>query len=233
MGKQTSASIYRTLLGQILNRALSEGSRLPVEQDLATQFGASRSTVRKAIDQLRQDGLVISRQGDGNFVTGMDAADTFPLRIDADGSFDDIFVLRRLLDGQAAADAATNRDVVTLENMTRSNDVFESELSASEVDMVAIRRADIEFHSAIAMASSNRMLQDLIRGFAPTVVPYWRAWMELEQVQQRKLVADTLFEHKMIHNAIEAGDPIIAEAAMRRHFQTNHTRYERLFDNVP
>ena len=124
MGKQTSASIYRTLLGQILNRALPDGSRLPVEQDLATQFGASRSTVRKAIDQLRQDGLVISRQGDGNFVTGMDAADTFPLRIDADGSFDDIFALRRLLDGQAAADAATNSAIVTLENMTRSNDVF-------------------------------------------------------------------------------------------------------------
>ena len=55
----------------------------------------------------------------------------------------------------------------------------------------------------------------------------------LEQVQQRKLVVNTLFEHKMIHNAIEAGDPVIAEAAMRRHFQTNHTRYERLFDNVP
>lgn len=233
MGKQTSASIYRTLLGQILNRALPDGSRLAVEQDLATQFGASRSTVRKAIDQLRQDGLVISRQGDGNFVTGMDATDTFPLRIDADGSFDDIFALRRLLDGQAAADAATHGDDVTLENMTRSNDVFERELSASEVDMIAIRRADIEFHSAIALASSNRMLQDLIRGFAPTVVPYWRAWMELEQVQQRKLVVNTLFEHKMIHNAIEAGDPVIAEAAMRRHFQTNHTRYERLFDNVP
>ena len=115
--------------------------------------------------------------------------------------------------------------------MTRSFEVFESELSAAEVDIIAIRRADIEFHSAISKASPNRMLQDLIRSFAPTVVPYWRAWLDLEQAQKRKLVADTLSEHKMIHAAIEAGDPGIAEAAMRRHFQTNQKRYERLFEN--
>ena len=232
MSRQSSTSIYRTLLGEILDRTLPDGARLPKEQDLATRFGASRSTVRKAIDQLRQDGLIISRQGDGNYITGMDAADTYLLRVEAAGTFDDIFAMRRLLDAHAAADAAVHRSDSTLERMANSLVAFEDQQRADSVDMVAIRRADIEFHSAISMASPNRMLQDLIHSFAPTVVPYWRAWMELEQVQQKKLVSDTLAEHRMIFTAIEAGDPIIAEAAMRRHFQTNQSRYERLFDSL-
>ncbi len=212
-----------------MDRTLADGARLAKEQDLATRFGASRSTVRKAIDQLRQDGLIVSRQGDGNYITGMDAGDIFPVRIDASGTFDDIFALRRLLDGHAAADAAVHRNDSALERMAASLDAFESQQRAPGIDMIAIRRADIEFHNAISMASPNRMLQDFIHSFAPTVVPYWRAWMELEQVQQQKLVSDTLAEHRMIFTAIEAGDPVIAEAAMRRHFQTNQTRYERLF----
>lgn len=232
MGRQSSTSIYRTLLGEVLNRTLADGTRLPKEQDLATRFGASRSTVRKAIDQLRQDGLIVSRQGDGNYITGMDAGDTYPLRIEASGSFDDIFALRRLLDGHAAADAAIHRDDSALERMAKSLEAFEDQQNAHCVDMIAVRRADIEFHTAISKASPNRMLQDLIYSFAPTVVPYWRAWMELEQVQQKKLVSDTLAEHRMIFTAIDAGDPVIAEAAMRRHFQTNQSRYERLFDSL-
>ena len=231
MARQTSASVYRILLTQILNNSLVDGSRLPTEQALAGEFGASRSTIRKAIDRLRQDGLVISRQGDGNYVTGLGAADPLAVRIDVDGSFDDVFAVRRLLDGQLAADAAQNNGELTLNRLSGSIKMFEREMESAEIDMINIRRADIEFHGAIADASGNRMLRELVRGFAPAVVPYWRAWIELEQSQKRKLVADTLAEHTMIYSAIEAGNPQIAEASMRHHFQTNHVRYRRLFKN--
>jgi GntR family transcriptional regulator len=46
------------------------GALLPSESELSAQFGASRVTVRKALESLRAEGLVDSRQGYGWFVAG-------------------------------------------------------------------------------------------------------------------------------------------------------------------
>ena len=43
---------------------------LPAERDLATDFAVSRITVRKALDALVADGLLVRRQGAGTFVAG-------------------------------------------------------------------------------------------------------------------------------------------------------------------
>jgi GntR family transcriptional regulator len=44
------------------------GSVLPSEADLSARFGASRVTVRRALELVRDDGLVAARQGFGWFV---------------------------------------------------------------------------------------------------------------------------------------------------------------------
>ncbi len=49
-------------------RASAPGGVLPSEAELVEQFGASRVTVRKALEQLRSEGLVTSRRGAGWFV---------------------------------------------------------------------------------------------------------------------------------------------------------------------
>lgn len=56
------------LRAQIGSGALQPGERLPSEPDLATEFDASRNTVRLAIALLINQGLVVSRQGLGTFV---------------------------------------------------------------------------------------------------------------------------------------------------------------------
>lgn len=48
---------------------LSDGVRLPAERHLATALSVSRSTVTSALDELRADGLVASRQGSGTVVS--------------------------------------------------------------------------------------------------------------------------------------------------------------------
>jgi len=47
---------------------LGPDDALPPERDLATQFNVSRITVRKAIDGLVSEGLLVRRQGSGTFV---------------------------------------------------------------------------------------------------------------------------------------------------------------------
>ena len=46
------------------------GQRLPSEFDLGELFGVSRTTIRKAISNLIQQGLVRSQRGKGSFVSG-------------------------------------------------------------------------------------------------------------------------------------------------------------------
>jgi GntR family transcriptional regulator len=53
---------------QITSSVLEPGERLPSEPDLATEYDASRNTVRLAIALLINQGLVVSRQGLGTFV---------------------------------------------------------------------------------------------------------------------------------------------------------------------
>ena len=58
------------LRDQISAGALAGGAVLPSEAELAGSYGVSRVTVRKALDVLREEGLVASRQGFGWFVAG-------------------------------------------------------------------------------------------------------------------------------------------------------------------
>lgn len=52
----------------IRDRVLTQDEAIPAERDLASEFGVSRITVRKAIDALAGDGLVVRRRGAGTFV---------------------------------------------------------------------------------------------------------------------------------------------------------------------
>ena len=62
--------LQRALRGAIENRVIGPDDALPPERDLAEEFGVSRITVRKALDALVNEGLLIRRQGAGTFVAG-------------------------------------------------------------------------------------------------------------------------------------------------------------------
>ena len=60
--------LQRALRHAIETRVLGPDDALPPERDLATDFSISRITVRKAIDGLVREGLLVRRQGSGTFV---------------------------------------------------------------------------------------------------------------------------------------------------------------------
>jgi GntR family transcriptional regulator len=61
--------LQRALRQAIENRTLAPDDALPAERDLAAEFGVSRITVRKALVGLVAEGLLVRRQGSGNFVS--------------------------------------------------------------------------------------------------------------------------------------------------------------------
>jgi GntR family transcriptional regulator len=56
------------LRAQLTIGDFSPGSKLPSEKELMDHWGVSSRTIRVALDQLRAEGLVVSRQGSGVFV---------------------------------------------------------------------------------------------------------------------------------------------------------------------
>ena len=61
--------LQRVLRAAIDNRILASDEALPAERDLAAEFNVSRITVRKALAGLVAEGLLLRRQGAGNFVS--------------------------------------------------------------------------------------------------------------------------------------------------------------------
>ncbi|MFO1402724.1 MAG: GntR family transcriptional regulator [Steroidobacteraceae bacterium] len=61
--------LQRALRAAIDNRILASDEALPAERDLAADFNVSRITVRKALAGLVAEGLLLRRQGAGNFVS--------------------------------------------------------------------------------------------------------------------------------------------------------------------
>lgn len=62
---------YLNLAAAIRQEILSglpANAQLPSEPELAARFGAARATIRRALAELQQEGLITSRQGAGTFV---------------------------------------------------------------------------------------------------------------------------------------------------------------------
>ena len=62
------AQLYGILRGQVLRGELAPGDLIPAESVLVATYGVSRITVRTALEQLVQDGLIDRRRGRGSFV---------------------------------------------------------------------------------------------------------------------------------------------------------------------
>ena len=59
------------LLGLVVDGTFQPGERLPAEIDLAAQLGISRPTLREALLNLEQEGVVVRKHGVGTFVASM------------------------------------------------------------------------------------------------------------------------------------------------------------------
>ena len=66
--RQASQQIANKLRAAILTQRFAPGDRLPSQPDLATRYGVARETVKRALDLLRAERLIVSRQGSGAFV---------------------------------------------------------------------------------------------------------------------------------------------------------------------
>lgn len=137
MAQAKYQQIADRLRDQIESGALQPGERLPSEPELVRQFDASRNTVRLALALLTNQGLVVTRQGLGTFVSEPARPFTALLsRVHVQPSGESASTLLPEI-SNAQAQAQTSRQVV--EKSPASAGVAEK-LEIAAGDLVVIRR---------------------------------------------------------------------------------------------
>ena len=106
--------IKDTLLAQIKSGVYTCGQQIPTESALADIFSVSRVTIRKALKELEQDGLLIRHRGRGTFV----ADHSLRRNISENSSFTQICQFAGLVPGartiKSVIEDATDSDVKEL-----------------------------------------------------------------------------------------------------------------------
>ncbi|MFE7893151.1 FadR/GntR family transcriptional regulator [Streptomyces sp. NPDC057412] len=192
--------------GMIVSGALRPGDRLPKESELAAALGLSRNSLREAVRALSLIRVLDVRQGDGTYVTGLDAqslleALSFVVDFHRDDTVLEFLAVRRILEPAATAMAAARIDEGRLDALAEGLDRLGDDPSVEE--LVA---SDLEFHRAVVACAGNSVLCSLLDGLSgPTARA--RIWRGLTQ---EDAVRRTLYEHRAILAALRDRD---AEAA--------------------
>lgn len=226
----------RNLAGEVVKRIadairggwLEPGARLPTEQELMAALGVSRTVVREAVAALRADGLVTTRQGSGAFVAA--DASRVPFRIDPEGlsSIDDVLEvmeLRLAIEVEAVALAAERIAPARLAPIRRALRAVEAALRKGRGAI----EEDFAFHRAIATASGNARIAELLEFLGRHVIPRQSVRVSVTSPdEQRQYLLRIQEEHGRIFDAVAKGDPAEARKAMRTHLTRSLKRYRRL-----
>ena len=218
LGKVSRGPHLPTLVASSLTREIAQGrlkpgDQLPTEQALASTFGVSRNVVREAIARLRSEGRVWSQQGRGAFVSETTAASV--LKIEHDDSqpvdaFIALFQFRSILEVHGTALAARLR---TQADLARMRDAVEA-MATAIYGSVAWLNGDVEFHQAIAGATHNTYVMQVV-GFVSERVR--ESILAVGEHRSDDMAQVTEREHRRILAAIEAQDEAAARQAMVAH----------------
>jgi DNA-binding FadR family transcriptional regulator len=222
-----SAGIYQRIFELIVSGELAVNARLPTEAELSRRFGASRPVVREALARLRDDGVIVSRQGSGSYVKRR--PDVAVLRFVPVGSIADIqrcFEFRVGLEGAAAALAAQRWEEGDLAEIKAAFEELECCIRDGRLGV----EADERFHRAVANATHNSYhvsVQASLQAHIAFGMTLTRNLSLLRTAERLRLVQD---EHAAIVRAIEARDASGARAAMQAHI--DNARH-RMFEGAP
>jgi GntR family transcriptional repressor for pyruvate dehydrogenase complex len=214
--------VYQQLFRLISRGEYAPGSKLPSENELATTFDVSRPIVRDALQRLRDQGLVSSRQGAGSFVRER-PTERF-LKFAPVESLADIqrcYEFRETIEPAAAHLAAQRRDAATLGEIERCL----RRLGKATASRLHRDDVDFEFHLAIAKAANNHFYTAALTALREQVAVGMRLH-GLSLLGPSEKLEQPYQEHSEIFEAIKAGDAAKAERIMRRHLANSR---ERLF----
>ncbi|MEK4120462.1 FadR/GntR family transcriptional regulator [Paenibacillus sp. FSL W8-0919] len=195
------------LLQQIREGHLKPGQKLPSVVELAAAYGVGRSTIREAVSALKAMGWVDVRQGGGTYVKTVlpsEPRSGADLLFQGAESLIELLEVRKVLESGTASLAAERRTEQDLVRMRDALSQMEHGLKVN--DTGEGERADVAFHMAIAAASGNTLLIQLMESLSDRLTDTIQKSRELWFYKEQSTAARLLTEHQMIFDAIERQD---------------------------
>jgi GntR family transcriptional repressor for pyruvate dehydrogenase complex len=219
-----SRRLYQQIADQIrelIDRGGFEvGARLPPERDLAQQLGVSRPSLREALIALDVEGRVEVRTGSGIYVSAA-ASGPAQARTPAMGeSPSQLMEARSVIEGEVVMLACAR---IAAEPLARLRELLK-EMEAAIERRRAKLELDREFHLTLAQMSGNAVLSRLVGELFDERHSPISAKIS-SRFESTRTWRSALKEHEAILNAVEARNPIAAQAAMRAHLKASAMRW--------
>jgi GntR family transcriptional regulator, transcriptional repressor for pyruvate dehydrogenase complex len=207
---------------RITSGELREGDRLPSETALAVQTGVSRSTVREALRTLQEAG-VVERASPRIMVVRRQTEDTAFRELQhalrrRRVTFHHLHEALLTIEPELTRLAAERADAADIRELRQNLDAQ----SAALEDFAAWSRLDEEFHLTIAELSGNPALVIARAPISQLLVPTVHRF-----IRSSSQAAHGLRYHERILAEIEAHDPDLAAAVMRRHIDDFRVAWEK------
>jgi DNA-binding FadR family transcriptional regulator len=227
--KKTAILVAQRIVDEIVDQDLQPGAPLLPERVMLPRYGVARGTLRESLRILETYGLITIKTGPGGGPVVADAgsrplASVIALVLQMSRtSFHSIVDARLQLEPLIAKEAAERRTEEDLAALRDSIDEMRSELD----DGGEFLESNHVFHSAVARAAKNPVLFNMVNSLN---------WIQDGTAVGIDYPAKTrnaiLSAHRRIYLAIEAGDPEMAEAAMRIHIGEFADHAERHYAHV-
>lgn len=216
LARERFERIYRTIRDRICLLEYEPGARL-AEEELAREFGVSRTPIRRVLSRLETEGLLESRHGVGTFVTDVDIdslAQVFQLRMELAELIGKLDPLPR-----SSADLERVRSIVT-----RCDELM------TAPDPKAYARINMDFFQELAAMTGNQPLREISDRLYYLTTRIWlksvpNLNLRDEIIVFRREVADILA-------AMEVGDLEAVGFIRRSHISMSVKRMSRFRSTV-
>ncbi|MDT7567174.1 MAG: hypothetical protein QOG76_5798 [Pseudonocardiales bacterium] len=189
-----------------IRAAIADGEFVPdqrlVEADLSERFGASRASVRTALVQLTSEGLVERVQNRGARVRAISLAEAIEMT-----------EVRMALEGLCAAKAAERLTDDNRDQLRGIGSAMQAAVAAG--DLLGYSEQNKELHALIRALGGQTTARAILERLRGQNVRH-----QFQLAMQPGRAAASLPQHLEIIEALCAGDPDAAEAAMRRHLRS-------------
>ncbi|MBF9133764.1 FadR family transcriptional regulator [Plantactinospora sp. S1510] len=196
---------------------LPPGSKLPPEQQLASELGVGRNIMREAVRALVAARVLEVRRGNGTFVTSLQPRVLLEgiggaVELLQGDTVLELTEVRRLFEPAATGLAATR---ISPQQLAEVKGHLEAMRAAAD-DVELLNQHDLAFHRAVVAATGNETLSTVLDGISSRTLRarVWRGLVDADAAGR------TLREHEAIYLALAAGDAIWAQAAALMHITT-------------
>lgn len=195
----------------IVEGILPPGKRV-AEAAIADRLGVSRTPVRNALPALAGEGLLEPAGKRGYAVRAFTTEDSYRAT-----------EIRCVLEGYAARELAARDDrapiVAELRQALREGDAIFAKGHVVKEDEEGYARMNARFHDLIVGGARDPLLKELVQRVysVPFVAPGVVAFKRIPLDEIFPILMSAQHQHHAIVDAIEAGQPDVAETLMRGH----------------